>query len=186
MHPPLTISDTPAATFLACVIKFLGSVWSVWSNSAIKSIFYLFEANLHYDCILFEFMIAIWNFEGWSKFAENCQLRTFSSQQLFVDPFVLAQHQTFPFLIRERKKSVSSEMQNITDVNLCYVFGANFCAIHGNRNRNRDNVLSRTKIQWSIQISSIWATNYSGPCQKRVGLLIDQIVWWWALGDKWC
>ena len=148
MHPPLTFSDTPAATFLACVIKFWGSVWS---NSAIgESIFYLFEANLHYDCILFEFMIAIWNFEGWSKFAENCQLRTFSSQQLFVDPFVLAQHQTFPFLIRERKKSVSSEVQNMKDMWIC----ANFCAFHRN-----------------VRLCCLeYQQCASGLCQKCVGL----------------
>ena len=122
MHP-LTFSDTHAATFFGLCDQILpsGSLYVIPTASWV----YFFEANLHYDCILFEFMIAIWNFEGWSKFAENCQLRTFSSQQLFVDPFVLAQHQTFPFLIRERKKKwylQTSEVQNMTDICICAIF----------------------------------------------------------------
>ena len=164
MHPLLTFSDTPAATFLACVIKFCHrgvSILFVWGKFALWLHFVWI-----YDC----------NLELWGMI-KVC--RKLSTSDIFLPTTLcrsLCSPSTSDFSISDQgteKIGIFRGAKYDRYMYLCYFFGANFCAFHGN-----------------VRLCCLeYQQCASGLCQKRVGLstvLIDQIVWWWALEDKWC
>ena len=115
MHPPLTFSDTPGATFLACVIKFCHqgvNILFVWGKFALWLHFVWI-----YDC----------NLELWGMI-KVC--RKLSTSDIFFPTTLcrsLCSRSTSDFSISDQGTEKNwylqtSEVQNMTDICICAIF----------------------------------------------------------------